>query len=59
MDNRLFIRKCFICGEPSTEEKPLYEYISRGNNYYDLTHEKCWEEDEVNKNNTKKPAAIS
>ena len=46
MDNRLFIKKCYFCGEPSTEENLLYEFTT--NEGYELCHEGCRERKEEN-----------
>ena len=53
--NRLFIKKCFFCGEPSIEENLLYYYDFGDNTTtkIELCHEGCRERKENNEPKTK------
>ena len=53
MDNRLFIKKCYFCGEASTEENPLYYYDFGDNTTtkIELCHKECWEKKERKESN--------
>ena len=53
--NRLFIKKCYFCSEPSTEENLLYYYDFGDNTTtkIELCHEGCRERKENNEPKTK------